>query len=511
MEHQSCCSDGSNPWHGSAYAVDGVPPTDDLTCTDTATAATLEAAPAPIVLDTMDKTLKTQSVFAQEGTYAACMKDAYNQQFHHDWATNKGSASFSFAFDAPRSGCYKLEEYHPGGDSQCSRYLPRNARLEVERNERPVQTFSINQAENPAQWNEIGSLEFSAEIPAKLVMRNRHDEQCGVRDILSKGCSGRRNEESCFWVVDAFRLSWSGETCGSTLPSFLEVKAKADRTTSVPSTVPSTMPKQEVVMTDPAEEKAEHWGSLKIKAHLSHSHDYRGGLSDDAAVSLVLKKHWNLLETSLIAHFGFVSVQILTVAEPGRRLAGVDSVNIRFVGQGAVANPSAAGFSETLQKGLLAANAGLVIVDAEVEWTLAPVTPTETAEASSAPVSASTIVIFVCVLLSFVASIGLLLYKIRARALANKTAAAEAHTIADELGKTVDSYESNQVPPSEESKDVSSSEAEEKPAGKEADLDMLDDVSVGSTKSPVSDLAGLEEGNSCEDKNEVRSQSSEEI
>merc|ERR1719272_2152816 len=94
--------------------------------------------------------------------------------------------------------------------------MPRNAKLDIEQDQSHVQSYSINQAENAAQWNEIGSLMFSSGSPSKLIMRNAPGEQC--------------SEPPCFWVADAFRLTWAGEKC-SPSPNIQKQDAQ---TTGVP-------------------------------------------------------------------------------------------------------------------------------------------------------------------------------------------------------------------------------------------------------------------------------------
>merc|ERR1719401_2347554 len=100
------------------------------------------------------------------------MVDAWRGQFHHDWANNKGSASYTFKVNVPVSGCYKLEEYHPGSQWACSRYLPENARLDVKYSKDKSKTLSVNQAANGAKWNEIDSLTFYEGVEGELMMRN---------------------------------------------------------------------------------------------------------------------------------------------------------------------------------------------------------------------------------------------------------------------------------------------------------------------------------------------------
>merc|ERR1719203_1956913 len=108
------------------------------------------------------------------------MEDAYRGQFHHDWADNKGDAHVAMTFDPPESGCYEIEEYHPGGNSVCAQYLPQNAQLDIHYCKGLAKTFTINQAANPAQWNKIASLMFFKGHKGRLIMRNSGGERCGA-------------------------------------------------------------------------------------------------------------------------------------------------------------------------------------------------------------------------------------------------------------------------------------------------------------------------------------------
>jgi hypothetical protein len=183
-----------------------------------------DAPPLQVILDTMDTSLTTHGVNVDKAQRACmsphscialqtnCMNSSYSKQFHHDGSKNKGGASFTFAFNAPKSGCYKVDEYHPSG---CSSYLPRNAKFDIERGRCPAQSYVINQAKNGGQWNEVGMLEFVSGEGAKLVMRNSKDEQCGLRDRLSKKYGLKDATDACFFVVDAFRLTWTADECVS--------------------------------------------------------------------------------------------------------------------------------------------------------------------------------------------------------------------------------------------------------------------------------------------------------
>jgi len=444
-----CCQDGSNPWHshrGAAAAGD------DFTCQapSTLVAVAAKQAPVQVILDDMDSTLNLQGVNAHEGSYAPCMKDAYKNQFHHDWGQNKGSAKFSFTFEPPQSGCYKIDEYHPGGKNNwaCTQYMPRNAKLDIEQGQGQVQSYTINQAENGAQWNAIGSQMFSAGKAAKLIMKNSPNEQCA--------------DSTCFWVADAFRLTWTGETCSS---SSGMMKPKQ----SVPNAAPA-------VTASLSAQVAEHLGMLTLRAHLTDGH---GHGSD---IALRLKKHQNVLESSLAAHFSFASVKVTTIVAAGRRLSAAEggSVNVHFVGKGSW--HWAAGIEQSLQKSMSAANSGLTITNAKVEWTLAQPAPTDVSQSSPNDSYQPVLLVSVCVALMAAALVAVWCLKRKTRG--NKVTTEQGQTSADELGKSVDQVDA-----------VITFDSAKKAAD-----DALEVISVDSTRSPVSDLPTIDdENNSRED------------
>jgi hypothetical protein len=435
----------------------------------------------------MDSTI-TQGVHAEEGSYTPCMKDAYKGQFHHDWAMNKGRASFTFSFQAPKSGCYRIDEYHPGQDPACSRYMPRNARLDFEINQVLAETHYINQAEKSAQWNEVGSHMFSEGQAAKLVMRNSHEEKCLT--------------PPCFWMADAFRLTWTGEVCSS--QAAMEPLEKTQEKDSQPSmaslekteekdTQPTKAPcktQKSAVATEtgaPPAGQVEHLGMLTLQAHLSHDHGH-------PAVELWLKQHQDSLEMGLATHFGFASVQVLAIAGAGRRLAATDAVAIRFAGQGARPNPSSEGLKMTLQKAFATASAGMTIMDATVEWITTQPTPKDS---PGSPITIGSVLIFVCLSLGLLATVGACVMKMKKKASKTGVIAETGEANAEEMGKTEHAYVID---------DVHSSEA-----GKKSEQDAMEVDSVGSTQSPVSDSANVDDTNSCEGKNDGALVDSEDV
>jgi hypothetical protein len=213
--------DGSKPLH-QRYANDEVEEGPEVTCTPAAegveskmASTSPDAGDGPqIVLDDMDSGAVASKQNAEPGSYEPCMKDAYQGQFHHDWGKNKGSANFVFRFDPPKDGCYKIEEHHPGNDAQCARYMPRNANIDVDYCRGRSTKFSVNQAENGGQWNEIGWLPFYVGQEGRFTLRNHDQEMC--------------DQQPCFWVADAFRVTWMGEKCHQTGVATVKVRPETD-------------------------------------------------------------------------------------------------------------------------------------------------------------------------------------------------------------------------------------------------------------------------------------------
>lgn len=151
-----------------------------------------------IILDEQDSdSFRTSNSHA--GTYTPCLKDAYNGQFVHDWARNKGLASGTFSLDPQKDGCYLVEEYHPGGDDACSRYLPKNAKLQIGYCNNKTEEVSVDQSRNGGQWNIVGKWPFYNGMNGHIKLLNSVQDSCSM--------------DLCFWVADAFRVTWIGDDC----------------------------------------------------------------------------------------------------------------------------------------------------------------------------------------------------------------------------------------------------------------------------------------------------------
>jgi len=262
-----------------------------------------------------------------EGTFLPCLEDAYEGQFHHDWGKNKGNAHFAIKFDPPESGCYQIEEYHPGGNALCSPYMVQNARLDVDYCNGLSKTFTINQAEKPAEWNKVGELMFYEGNVGRLIMSNSVNEQCGVAE--------------CFMVADAFRLTKVADSCSRA--QVLESKPKP--------TSPYTK------------------GLLRLALTSSDGRADKSGM----AAEMQLRRHGSEIEMTLLAHYGFEQVKIQGFrAVSGRRLQRADEgasqlLDVRFGAYGGNTEESDLATLRTLLNAKLSGS-GVEVADAEVHW-----------------------------------------------------------------------------------------------------------------------------------------------
>jgi len=269
------------------------------------------------------------------------MGDAYNGQFHHDWARNKGSAAFTYKFMPPVDGCYSIEEYHPGKNPACSRYLPRNAQLDIDYCKGKSAGLRINQAINGGQWNEIVSgLMFFKGIEGRLKMRSSAGEVCSDRN--------------CFWVTDAFRLIYKGPTCRA-------VYAQARKDEAIPARNDEAIKQSQKVSLSAS-------GSVMLALSLGN------GLEKDG-VMVKLQYHKTHLEKTFAMHLGYKSASILGMAASARRLQETSgtsplSLKVRFSAQEKIREPSAEeAFKQALQANLNTIVPGVTLEDISmVEW-----------------------------------------------------------------------------------------------------------------------------------------------
>jgi len=252
----------------------------------------------------------------------------YKNQFHHDWAKNKGSASVSFVFDPPESGCYKIEEYHPGMDPTCAQYMPSNAVLDVDYCKGLSATLSIDQSKKPAQWNEIASFMFFKGSQGKLTMRNSARELCDAN--------------SCFMIADAFRMTRIGASCPS------------PTTQGAPGA--------------PAEKAAAQEGTLTLQFNV---------VDDALNARAVLQQSSNQVEDVLALHLGYKSVDIvkmqfrflgsrrLLAGGPAHSRNNLQEVDMDFLARGEVFQRSPVDLKSALNAQLQ--KSGIEVVSAEIQ------------------------------------------------------------------------------------------------------------------------------------------------
>lgn len=455
---EPCCQDGSNPSHNGASEGDS----SNYQCSASSEETTAQT-PVQIVLDDMEHKSESLMQNAFEGSYAPCMVDAWNGQFHHDWARNKGEASYSFKVNVPVSGCYKLEEYHPGGQYTCSRYLPRNARLDVKYGEGKSTTLYVNQAVDGAKWNMVASFEFQKGIEGELLMRNHNAEQCAM--------------STCFWVVDAFRLTRTSEHCGESDP---EPEPEPKKVPGLPATTNEGDPQPELepkkVLGLSATTNEGRSGSLLLQASWS-------GLG---SVQLEIEEHKSIVETVLAAHLGHTSVEVLSISKQGRRLHGqgehAEHLKIDFVARDEIVGSSSQkSLRQALQEAFDQKAVGITFHSAIVSWA-SPSAPEDVRSCTILYV-----IVAAVVGIALLSGLGLFICRHRAKRDVAGDASAQKNVMHEEDARMTKNF-INLESTSDEKKEVN----EEKDVdGKEIDCEVLS-ISTG---TPCSDDENSEGSN----------------
>jgi len=144
-----------------------------------------------------------------KASYMPCIQDSHGDMFHHGqqfFGSNPTSALFTF--EPPADGCYTIEEWHPGWNKLCNRYLQDAVLLEVTYGLRKRAYTYVEQSMNNGQWNMLGALPFKKGITGHLMLK-------GTRSSCSEG-------NNCFWAADAFKLTRiSDSATGCILPEQL--------------------------------------------------------------------------------------------------------------------------------------------------------------------------------------------------------------------------------------------------------------------------------------------------
>jgi len=449
-----CCQDSSKPIHHHHEGQDQAPADDEVTCA------------APVVLDDMDDSGTTKPTNAFPGSYAPCMKDAYNGQFHHDWSKNKGQANVSFVFDPPSDGCWKIEEYHPGADPMCRQYMPRNALLNVGFCKGLSQQFVLDQTQSPGQWNEVTRLPFYKGWKGKITVKNHKSEECDAAG-------------HCFMMADAFRMTRVGDSCS----------------VAVTSPTPSVVKPSASKMPDSRD------GMLHLEVDVT--------ISSDNAIPLLIQNQ-KAIESVLQTYLGYKLVDVMDVMH-GRRLSAggpasgtYQKVDVTFVAGGWNGRTTKTDVTPYLKAAL--ASKGLEIKAAAVEWV-----GSTTAEDDFASVQVimalGAVVALVCVVFCLVIGFS----KRRGQAASSKqawdanvinVAAQEEVDVEEARQEFEDKQEQEESVEVEKAKDVESMSvgsgstdapaSEEGASAKEEAVAVAEDAEGQSTGTPCSGVRGVE-------------------
>ena len=93
--------------------------------------------------------------------YSGC-RDAHGENrphdFHHDNGRDKGSVFAFYRPTIPASGCWSIEEFHPGGSIVCSRHLSSTVPVDISTSFGVRRVF-VDQSSRGNQWNHLGIFE----------------------------------------------------------------------------------------------------------------------------------------------------------------------------------------------------------------------------------------------------------------------------------------------------------------------------------------------------------------
>jgi len=431
-----------------------------------------------IVLDDNDgESSFSKTEDAHKGTYQPCLEDAYNGQFVHDWATNKGKASATFWFDPPKNGCYAIEEHHPGSDFSCSRYLPTAAKLQIGYCYGKTKQLEIDQSKNGGKWNKIATLPFFKGNKGYFKLSNSAQDSCSA--------------ESCFWVADAFRVTWIGASCSKS--SINEAASSSEVSESSPERDNMEMYKTRTA--SPVVEKATTQTEEDTKEIVKiDGPSKRGTLSlvvtsGDSDLDLELKiKNLGVLEAGLKAHFGYGAVDLLSIDVASQRRLGQAPgntpslqrrrIDVVFEGKGdKEPTQNEQSLPQLLQDLFDAKDAGIQVISTSVDWTT-----DSTEKPLDSPASNLNLVILASCLGGGLGLLLLIVFVIKNKKM---TAKPEADTKATE----------SSVPQSTDETKEESPEADKK---EEEDLQSVSTAPPTSDADVVSDTASVDRKGSVE-------------
>jgi len=129
-----------------------------------------------------------------------CTSSGYQGSFHHSNGSLGNVQDFAvWDFNVSRSGCYLVEEYHPV--SSCSGHAMGHVPLRVDYCKGQTAWTSIDQSLNGGRWNRLGHLPFYVDWPGRVLL-----SRANLPDYVCP-------QGQCFWVGDAFRLTYLAATC----------------------------------------------------------------------------------------------------------------------------------------------------------------------------------------------------------------------------------------------------------------------------------------------------------
>jgi hypothetical protein len=325
-----------------------------------------------MVLDDLDSEEVFSNTRAHQGSYAPCLQDAYKGQFVHDWARDKGQVSATYSFDPPKDGCYLVEEHHPGRDYACSRYLPQAAKLEVGYCMGKTSQLSIDQSRNGGKWNPVGRWPFFKGHKGSFKMSNSQEDSCSTGN--------------CFWVADAFRVTWIGRTCKErdvAAAQAEEAAAQPDEDVVAKVNAAEDGSQEQATVDNMKASTAENSEEEQATSGDMASTETQGTISmfvtssgDHADLKLKMENS-GVIEMALKAHFGYKSVNVLSLditsarrlgQPPASSLASDYRIDATFAGQGGQQISNDLTLMDQLQNSLDAKEAGIQVKSVTVSF-----------------------------------------------------------------------------------------------------------------------------------------------
>eukprot|EP00930_Biecheleria_cincta_P070554 TRINITY_DN58195_c0_g1_i1.p1 TRINITY_DN58195_c0_g1~~TRINITY_DN58195_c0_g1_i1.p1 ORF type:complete len:801 (+),score=113.51 TRINITY_DN58195_c0_g1_i1:74-2476(+) len=141
----------------------------------------------------------------------SCFKDAHGEGFHHDGlqahayhAMGRPQGSFTFEFEPPMTGCYRIEEHHLIAENySCLKYMAQSVQLMVNPrcSDCGLKTFAmyIDQREElEVRWNALGQLTFYAGYRYSLSLLNSESMTCDAKRLYNTADAA--TSDTCSWA-----------------------------------------------------------------------------------------------------------------------------------------------------------------------------------------------------------------------------------------------------------------------------------------------------------------------